>query len=297
MIALVNGVEPFLGGFVAQNATWRWVFWIIPLLAAPTAAVIFFSLPLKKQQDDESYWDRTRRIDYGGVILNLASVLLVLIPLSGGGVPPEYRWIAKIRRSRTDNKESRGWQRLGATARGSQPKSKAQIRDTSIGLIAGALIVQGAGTGLTLQPTLVGMYDNSESRDRAVTTGLRNFIRTVGGAFGLVISGVILSRKELFSPPPPSFPRGIIASLTFSACALGSLGLPTAQTGPVLGACMLGMHYIFIFFTACSGPSLLLTPGVGNTDWKVATGQSKEQGKGGANDKGSATSRNGEGAK
>lgn len=122
----------------------------------------------------------------------------------------------------------------------------------------------------------MGMYDNSESRDRAVTTSLRNFVRTVGGAFSVVISGVILSetlRKELFSP---SFPPDIIASLTSSAYALGSLGLPTAQTGPVLGAYVLGLHYIFIFFTACSGLSLLLTPGVGDTDLKVATGQSKE---------------------
>lgn len=35
MIALANGVGPFLGGLVVQNATWRWVVWTIPLLAAP----------------------------------------------------------------------------------------------------------------------------------------------------------------------------------------------------------------------------------------------------------------------
>jgi hypothetical protein len=70
------------------------------------------------------------------------------------------------------------------------------------------LIVAGAGVGLTLQPSksypelpqlanmamfsnlihaaLVGMYANSKSEDRAVVTGLRNFIRTIGGAFGLI---------------------------------------------------------------------------------------------------------------
>lgn len=65
--------------------------------------------------------------------------------------------------------------------------------NTDLGPLIGVLIVEGAGIGLTLQPTLVGTYANSRSEDRAVTTGLRNFIRAIAGAFSLVISGVILS--------------------------------------------------------------------------------------------------------
>ena len=84
IIALANGVGPFLGGAVVEGATWRWVFWMIPIMTLPTAAVILFFLPLKHNSGE--YVEKMKRIDYGGVVLNIASTLLVLVPLSGGGV-------------------------------------------------------------------------------------------------------------------------------------------------------------------------------------------------------------------
>lgn len=94
-------------------------------------------------------------------------------------------------------------------------------KNTGLGPLIGILIVEGASIGLTLQQTLVGMYANSLSEDRAVTTGLRNFIRTIAGTFGLVISGVILSNtlsKGLSSNP--SMTDTMIAQLTSSTYAL-----------------------------------------------------------------------------
>lgn len=143
-------------------------------------------------------------------------------------------------------------------------------RDTSLAVLIIVLIVEGAGIGLTLQPTLVGMYANGRNEDRAVTTGLRNFIRTIGGAFGLVISGVILSNTLSRDLSQRRFvSESLMSQLTSSTYDLDQFGLTQEQQEVIFQVYMLGLHYIFIFFTACSGLSLCLTFWVGNTSLKA----------------------------
>ena len=355
IIALANGVGPFLGGAVVESSTWRWVFWMIPIVTIPTTAVIWFHLPLKHRSG--GYVAKMRRIDYGGIILNLASTLLLLVPLSGGGVTYGwaspfllstistgvvlavlfvlYEWklaklpIMPLRLYRAPHCSALYMQtfltglayfgnffylpiyfqsilQYSALASGALilpvviSTSITSIisghymsrvgsymhcilagfalwtlgngltllfdRNTGLASLIPILIVEGAGIGLTLQPTLVGMYANSRSEDRAVTTGLRNFIRTIGGAFGLVISGVILSNtlgRELAGMPEP-----LIAELTSSTYALDELDLSFEEEERILDVYMLGLHCIFIFYTCCSGLSVLLTVLVGDTSLK-----------------------------
>jgi MFS family permease len=359
IIALANGVGPFLGGAIVEGATWRWVFWMIPIMTLPTAVVILFFLPLKHRSGD--HLEKMKKIDYGGVVLNIASTLLVLVPLSGGGVTYAwsspffiagtvtgvvlavlfvlYEWklvalpIMPLRLYQAPHCWALYLQSFltglayftnffylpiwfqsilkysplisGAlilpvvitTSIGSilSGQYMARIgsymhciltgfilwtlgsgltllfdRDTGLGPLIIILIVEGAGIGLTLQPTLVGMYANSRSEDRAVTTGLRNFIRTIGGAFGLVISGVILSNTLNAGLGSEEFASSeLIAELTSSTYALDALDLSVSQQNRVLDVYMLGLHYIFIFCTICAGLSLLLTFWVGNTSLKA----------------------------
>lgn len=359
IIALANGVGPFLGGAVVEGATWRWVFWMIPIMTAPTAVVILFFLPLKHRSGD--HLEKMKKIDYGGVILNIASTLLVLVPLSGGGVTYAwsspffiaatvlgvvlavlfvlYEWklvalpIMPLRLYQAPHCWALYLQSFltglayfgnffylpiyfqsilkynplvsGAlilpvvitTSVGSIVSGQymARIgsymhcilagfilwtlgsgltllfdRNTGLGPLIVILIVEGAGIGLTLQPTLVGMYANSRSEDRAVTTGLRNFIRTIGGAFGLVISGVTLSNTLNTGLEGEDFAsNSLIAELTSSTYALDALDLSELQQNLVLDVYMLGLHYIFIFYTVCAGLSLVLTLWVGNTSLKA----------------------------
>ncbi|KAE8842715.1 hypothetical protein HRS9139_02012 [Pyrenophora teres f. teres] len=143
-------------------------------------------------------------------------------------------------------------------------------RNTSLAVLIIIGIIEGAGIGLTLQPTLVGMYANGRGEDRAVTTGLRNFIRTIGGAFGLVVSGVILSNtlsRDLSHQPFVS--ESLMQQLTSSAYDLAKFGLSQDEQEDVFETYMLGLHYIFIFFTVCSGLGLFLTIWVGNTSLKA----------------------------
>ncbi|KAL1791907.1 hypothetical protein ACET3X_009658 [Alternaria dauci] len=359
IIALGNGAGPFLGGAIVEGATWRWVFWIIPIMSVPTSMVILFFLPLKHRSGD--HLEKIKKIDYGGMLLNIASTLLLLIPLSGGGVTYAwaspffiactvvgavlgvlfvlYEWklvalpIMPLRLYRAPHCWALYLQTFliglayfgnffylpiyfQSVLRYSPLVSGALIlpvvittsfasiasgqymnrvgsymhcillgfglwtlgngltllfdRDTSLAVLIVALIIEGAGIGLTLQPTLVGMYANSRAEDRAVTTGLRNFIRTIGGAFGLVISGAILSNtlsRDLSNRPFVS--DDLMSQLTSSTYDLDQFGLSSDQKHEVFDTYMLGLHYIFIFFTVCSGLSLSLTFWVGNTSLKA----------------------------
>ncbi|CAN9476799.1 unnamed protein product [Alternaria alternata] len=359
IIALGNGAGPFLGGAIVEGATWRWVFWIIPIMSVPTSMVILFFLPLKHRSGD--HLEKIKKIDYGGMLLNIASTLLLLIPLSGGGVT--YAWASPFFIACTAIGAVLGvlfvlyeWKLVAlpimplrlyraphcwalylqtfliglayfgnffylpiyfqSVLRYSPLVSGALIlpvvittsftsiasgqymnrvgsymhcillgfglwtlgngltllfdRDTSLAVLIVVLIIEGAGIGLTLQPTLVGMYANSRAEDRAVTTGLRNFIRTIGGAFGLVISGVILSNTLSRDLSNRSFVSDdLMSQLTSSTYDLDQFGLSQDQKQDVFDTYMLGLHYIFIFFTVCSGLSLSLTFWVGNTSLKA----------------------------
>ncbi|KAF6822238.1 major facilitator superfamily transporter [Colletotrichum musicola] len=359
VLALANGVGPFVGGAVVQESTWRWVFWMVPIISAPAAVTILFCLPLKHRPGN--YADKMKKIDYGGIALNMASVLLLLIPLSGGGVT--YPWsspfvIATVtvgavvgvlfvlfewKLARLPIMPLRLFQAphcsflygqtflmgqayfgnlfylpiyFQSVLRYSPLVAGALIlpvvistsilsilsgqymlrvgrympcilvgfflwtlgngltilldRNTGLGELVPILIVVGSGIGLTLQPTLVGMYANSRSEDRAVTTGLRNFVRTIGGAFGLVVSGVILSntlRRDLSGRDFVS--DSVIAELTSSTYTLDSKGFSPEERAEILAAYMRGLRYIFVYYVVCTGLSLMLTLGVGNTGLKA----------------------------
>ncbi|KAM0269863.1 hypothetical protein ACHAQH_009614 [Verticillium albo-atrum] len=358
IIALANGVGPFLGGAVVESSTWRWVFWMIPIMVVPSAIVILFYLPLKHRPGN--YVEKMKKIDYGGIVLNVASTLLLLIPLSGGGVTYAwaspflistitigavlavlfvlYEWklaalpIMPLRLYRAPHCSYLYAQSfliglayfgnffylpiyfqsvlknsplvsgalilpivittsfgsilsghvMGRTGRympcilvgfilWTLGAGLTLIFDRGTGLCAliSILVVEGAGIGLTLQPTLVGMYANSRGEDRAVTTGLRNFIRTIGGAFGLVVSGAILSNTLSRDLTRGGYMNGgDVARLTSSMYELEAMGLGEEKMDRILAVYMEGLHFIFIFYMVCAGLALVLTAGVGNTDLK-----------------------------
>lgn len=332
---------------------------MVPLLTTIPILVLIFFLPLK--HTSSGTLEKVKKIDFGGILLNITSTLLLLIPLSGGGVTYPwssaffigvtltgvvltslfvlYEWkiailpIMPLRLYRASHCWALYLQsfltglayfgnffylpiyfqsilRFSPLVSGALilpvviTTSVASIasgqymtrigsymhcilagfllwtigngltllfdRSTNLGVLIVALVVEGAGIGLTLQPTLVGMYANSRTEDRAVTTGLRNFIRTIGGAFGLVVSGVILSntlQEGLYGKSYVS--ASLLKTLTSSTYALDNLDISQDQQDQVLNVYMQGLHYIFVFFTVCSGLSLLLTFWVGNTNLKI----------------------------
>jgi hypothetical protein len=79
VIAIANGIGPFIGGVLVEKASWRWVFWIVPPLTVPAIVIILLFLPLRHQH--EGAMDRIRKIDFAGVGLNIAAVLLILVSI------------------------------------------------------------------------------------------------------------------------------------------------------------------------------------------------------------------------
>ena len=77
IIAVANGLGPFIGGAFVEHLSWRWTFWIVPMLAIPAGLIIFFFLPLKYTSSNTK--EKMKKVDFGGVVLNLAGVILILV--------------------------------------------------------------------------------------------------------------------------------------------------------------------------------------------------------------------------
>ncbi|KAL5388924.1 hypothetical protein DPSP01_002631 [Paraphaeosphaeria sporulosa] len=359
VIALANGTGPFVGGALVDSVSWHWVFWIVPMLAVPAALLIFFFLPLKYER--ANYKEKVKKIDYGGIFLNLAAVLLILIPLSGGGV--QYPWdsplviamlvvggctavafvlyewkiaeipIMPVRLVKYPYCWSLYAQNfftgmcffgnffylpiyfqsvLGLSALVSGALLLPLILATSFtGIVSGqimsrrgryrwicvsgfvlwtlgtglkcafnrstkiwhivlVLVVEGMGIGNILQSTLVAILANGSNSDRAVATGLRNFIRTIGGAFGLIISGAILANilDTRLSHLPFMTPE-ILQNLTSSTYSLDKLGFDREEMDLVLDTYVVGIRYIYILYAASAATNLVLCAWIGNTSLKV----------------------------
>lgn len=68
---------------------------------------------------------------------------------------------------------------------GASLKAKFYEQTTSQWMFIVFGILEGFGVGFCFQPVLVALLASSAKADRAVMTGLRNFLRAMGGAVGL----------------------------------------------------------------------------------------------------------------
>lgn len=78
-------VGPALGGLIADNTTWRWIFYVNLPVGAAALAVIWFTMPRRSQRREHS-------IDYLGAGLLAAGTTALLLGLIWGG--REYAWLS-----------------------------------------------------------------------------------------------------------------------------------------------------------------------------------------------------------
>jgi len=87
VFGLASIVGPLLGGYITDNITWRWIFYINVPLGAVALTVLFLTLPVFRNPQ------ASRQIDYLGTALLIVGItpLLLGFSLAGDG-PGLYAW-------------------------------------------------------------------------------------------------------------------------------------------------------------------------------------------------------------
>lgn len=110
-----------------------------------------------------------------------------------------------------------------------------------------------------ISAALIAAQAHSKKEDRAVVISTRNFLRSMGGAVGLSISGNIFSnilRSNLPSGVPAELRVAILASI-FSVPELSSVSAGTKED--IFEAYLAAIKGVFILWACCIGTCLLLT--------------------------------------
>ncbi|KAF7595048.1 hypothetical protein BBP40_007451 [Aspergillus hancockii] len=82
-LGLGNVIGPFIAAAFIMNSTWRGFFWLISPLSACSIVVGYFLIPNNAQKN--SFRKNLKRIDFYGIIALSIGIILLLIPISGGG--------------------------------------------------------------------------------------------------------------------------------------------------------------------------------------------------------------------
>ncbi len=82
-VALGNVAGPFLAAAFIARTTWRVFFYMLTPLGAVAGVVSYFLLPSKPPT--AKFGESFRKIDFAGITSCSAAVILLLIPISGGG--------------------------------------------------------------------------------------------------------------------------------------------------------------------------------------------------------------------
>ncbi|OLN95815.1 putative MFS-type transporter C1399.02-like protein 1 [Colletotrichum chlorophyti] len=86
--ALGNCVGPILGGVIAQNTSWRWIFYIMFPFCAAGLVLVPWSVNIEPPA--AAFSERLRKMDWLGNALFVGSATLFLIAVSWGGL--RYSW-------------------------------------------------------------------------------------------------------------------------------------------------------------------------------------------------------------
>ncbi|KAF2762644.1 MFS general substrate transporter [Pseudovirgaria hyperparasitica] len=87
-IGLGNTFGPLVSGAFAQYLTWRGFFWLLAPMGACCAVSGWFLVPSKPVEGH--VMDKVKLIDWWGILTGTVAIILLLIPISGGGAYFEW---------------------------------------------------------------------------------------------------------------------------------------------------------------------------------------------------------------
>ncbi|KAF4497576.1 tetracycline efflux (otrb) [Fusarium agapanthi] len=82
-VGLGNVIGPFIAAGIMQKSSWRAFFWLLTPLSFITAVLSYLFLPSKPPTI--GFWEGISKIDWVGSLVSGAGIVLLLIPISGGG--------------------------------------------------------------------------------------------------------------------------------------------------------------------------------------------------------------------
>src|SRR5918998_628997 len=196
-------VGPVVGGFITDQLSWRWVFYINVPFGILAAVIMQLSLKEPRRHGRPS-------IDYAGATLLMASITLLMLALvEGGATLGEFasaRNVALL---------------MGAIVLGVlliiggrlllkvgyRPTTLAGLFLLTLGFALLSsyqrttpriwlyvdLVLIGAGLGLTMLTLLIAVQQSVGRAQLGIATSLNQFSRSIGGAVGVAIMGAVLS--------------------------------------------------------------------------------------------------------
>ncbi|KAF9445948.1 MFS general substrate transporter [Macrolepiota fuliginosa MF-IS2] len=84
VVAVGYTIGPIIGGALAQQASWRWCFWMSVPLGLFAVTAVNYILPLKPVQGEMR--KKLLVVDYVGCMLTLTGCTLIILPLIWGGI-------------------------------------------------------------------------------------------------------------------------------------------------------------------------------------------------------------------
>ncbi|KAI1100336.1 MFS general substrate transporter [Jackrogersella minutella] len=202
IFAMSSLLGPILGGAITSGGSWRWIFYINgpPCFIALVLVLVYFpanSTPLPIRRRTFSY------VDYPGVILSLAGIIVFLFAIEQGGTA--YAWnsptiIVSFAISSVALTGFMAWEWLLSRAKGPRfrmlPLFPIHLVTTRI---LGFIVLTAFITGFPFMITTVFLPQRFQLQNGllAVDAGIRMLPLLLLSATGAGLGGVIASRKNI----------------------------------------------------------------------------------------------------
>jgi hypothetical protein len=128
---------------------------------------------------------------------------------------------------------------------------------TPFSQIYGITVIGGAGLGFMFSSAIIALQACANEEDIAVTTGLGNFSRILGGALGVAISSAILN-SSLAQDLPLVVPQEIVDNV-LAASEYVRHGCPPEYVDVILACYIDGLRLIWHVMVAMAGVGFCLT--------------------------------------
>ncbi|KAH7913695.1 major facilitator superfamily domain-containing protein [Hygrophoropsis aurantiaca] len=83
-VAIGNVSGLIIGAALVEKASWRWIFWIVAMVAIPVAASVALLVPSELARGDDLDLSTKKELDIAGIILLTSSLILFIFSVTSG---------------------------------------------------------------------------------------------------------------------------------------------------------------------------------------------------------------------